>query len=532
MEIPLISNPLIDSLESQSPIRFIPHEMRLQDLVETYNLSDAAGLLFCGAVSILAFFILLLLVKNRERIYLHYALFLIFMLIYGMIHIESTSIFGEHSKSFLNSNKRLIEPVTILSFSFYIFFAIELMEIKLKNIKLYRLLNFFGYSNLIYAITYYLFFNYFFSFEHTVFLTARTIIFPTSLFFLVWIQLKIKSPIKMYFILGSVSYFIGSIVATTRYTINDLPFPAFYKLTAPIYFEMGIMIEVLCFALALGDRIYILHYEKQQANEKLIHQLSINEQMASSLNKQLEVEVKERTKEIVNTQFKLQEQEQKRLNAEYERELAESEMLARRLQIHPHFIFNCLNAIKYLIQSEQNEKASLYLVIFSKFIRMVLDSSEKHVIPIETEIEIIENYLKLEKNRFDNNFSYELHINDAESLKKTYVPPLILQPFIENAIWHGLLNSPKESKIVKIELSAVKDTIFIVIDDNGIGRKEANEHSIKKLYQSMGIALTKKRIKLYNSNFNNVLKFKIIDKIDNNGISLGTRIEMTINPKN
>lgn len=513
-------------------MRFVPHEMRLQDLVEIYNLSDALGLLFCGGVAILAFFILLLLVKNRERIYLHYALFLIFMLLYGIIHVESTSLVGEHSKTFLNFNKRLVEPVTILSFSFYIFFAIELMEIKAKNRKIYTLLRFFGYSNLMYAIAYYLFFNYIFSFEHTVFLSARAIIFPASLFFLLWIQLKIESPIKMYFILGSLSYFIGSIVATMRYTIIDLPFHAFYKVTAPIYFEAGIMVEILCFALALGDRIYLLHYEKQQANEKLIQQLSLNQKLAIGINKQLEVEVKERTKEVMNTQSKLQEQEQKRLNAEYEKELAESEMLARRLQIHPHFIFNCLNAIKYLIQSEQNEKASLYLVIFSKFIRMVLDSSEKNVIPIETEIEIMESYLKLEKQRFDNNFNYELHIHDIEKLKNAYVPPLILQPFIENSIWHGLLNSTKESKIVKIEISAKKNDILIVIEDNGIGRKEANKHSIKNLYKSMGISLTKKRIKLYNHNFNHVLNFKIIDKIDNNEISLGTRVEMTIKPKN
>ena len=186
-------------------MRFIPHEMRLQDLVEIYNLSDALGLLFCGGVAILAFFILLLLVKNREKIYLHYALFLIFMLLYGIIHIEATSLVGEHSKTFLNFNKKLVEPVTILSFSFYIFFANELMEIKAQNRILYRLLRSFGYLNAVYALLYYLSFDYIFPFEHAVFLTARAIIFPTSLFFLLWIHLKIESPIKKYFFLGSFS---------------------------------------------------------------------------------------------------------------------------------------------------------------------------------------------------------------------------------------------------------------------------------------------------------------------------------------
>lgn len=502
--------------------------MHIQELAELNRLSEAAGLLFCGGVAVLAFFILLLLVKGKEKLYLYYSLFLVFMLMYGIIYVKPGSLLDEYSNSLFNFNKRLIEPVTILAFSFYIFFSIELMNIKDQSKKLYRLLVSFAYSGIVYSIVYYCLFSYFFSYEHTVFIIARSIIFPVSLISLLWVNFKIQSPVKTYFMVGSIAYFVGAIVATTRHTVFDLPFPAFYKLNSHIYFEMGIMVEILCFALALGHRINFLNYEKQQANEKLIHQLSINDKMVRSMNKQLEIEVAERTKEIITTQSKLVEQERKRLNAEYKRELAESEMLARRLQINPHFIFNCLNAIKYLIQSEQNEKASLYLVIFSRFIRMVLDSSEKNVIPIEKEIEIIESYLKLEKERFDNDFSYELNITDINKIKHAYLPPLILQPFVENAIWHGLLNSTRESKMVKIEITTKQNDIFISIDDNGIGRKEADQHSIKSLYKSMGISLTKKRIKLYNNNFKNTLNFVMIDKVDNNGISLGTRVEMTI----
>ncbi len=502
--------------------------MQSEVLTELYLLSDAANLLFCGGVAVLAFFILFLLIKNKEKIYLHYSLFLIFILVYGIIHVKSASILSEYPGALFSLNKRLIEPVTILSFCFYIFFAIELMDIKGQNRKLYRLLIYFAYSGIVYSIIYYLCFNYFFPFERIVFIMARVMIFPLSLFCILWIQFKIKSPLKIYFIIGSIAYFMGSIVAAIRHTFQDLPLPAFYKVTSTTYFEMGIMVEILCFALALGHRISFLHSEKQEANEKLIQQLSVNEKMARNMNKHLEKEVWKRTKEIITSQSLLAEQEQRRLNAEYERELAESEMLARRLQINPHFIFNCLNAIKYLIQSEQNKKASLYLVIFSKFIRMVLDSSEQNVISIRKEVEIIENYLKLEKERFDDDFSYEIHIASNNDLKDARIPPLILQPFVENAIWHGLLNSHKETKIVKVEITSINHVISIIIDDNGIGRKEANMHSIKNLYKSMGISLTKERIKLYNRNFKSTLNFEIIDKVDNNGISLGTRVEMCI----
>lgn len=518
----------LDTLNSQTLIRFIPHEMPFQSLVQSYNLSDAVSLVFCGGVSILAIFILLLLVKNREKIYLHYALFLLFMLFFGIIHVQSVSLFGEHSSGFLNFNKRLVEPVTILAFGFYIFFSIELIELKKQSQKLYQLLSLFAYSNVIYALLYYLVFNSIIQFEHNVFLVARCIIFPTSLFFLVWIQLKIKSPVKVYFIMGSLAYFIGSIVATARYTIKDIPFAGFYKLTSPIYFEMGIMVEILCFALALGHRIYFLHYEKEEASKQLIHQLSINEQMTRSMNEQLEAEVEERTKEIISTQSKLREQEKKRLLAEFEKDLAKSEMLARSLQINPHFIFNCLNAIKYLIQSEQNKEASRYLVIFSKFIRMVLDSSQKNTISLTEEMEIIKNYLNLEKKRFDNDFSFEISGLENPLLDEIAVPPLILQPFVENAIWHGLLNSSHERKVIRIIIDADEKSASIAIEDNGVGRNEAKKLSTKKLYKSMSINLTKERIKLYNHNFKNILKFIIIDKTDEQGISTGTRIEVGI----
>lgn len=502
--------------------------MRLQDLVDSYNTSDAMGLLFCGGISIMTIFFLLLLVKNREKIYLYYALFLLFMLFYGIIQLETTSLFGEHASRFFNFNKRLVEPVTILSFSFYIFFSLELMEMRRESQKLYIFLSGFAYFNVIYAVLYYFSFQYIVQFEHAVFLTARSIIFPTSLFFLIWVQLKTKSPVKTHFILGSAAYFVGSVVATARYTLPNLPFAGFYKLTAPVYFEMGIMVEILCFALALGHRIYLLHEEKEDASNQFIYQLSINEQLTRNLNEQLEKDVKERTREIVATQSKLREQEKKRLMAEFEKDLARSEMLARSLQINPHFIFNSLNAIKYLIQSEQNQEATQYLVIFSKFIRMVLDSSKKSNISLTEEMEIMKNYLNLEKRRFDDAFSFEIYGLEHPLLNEIELPPLLLQPFVENAIWHGLLNSAQENKVITISIEINTEKASIIIEDNGIGRQEAKKLSVKKLYKSMGISLTKERIKLYNLGFENILKFTIVDKLDDAGVPTGTRVELGI----
>lgn len=523
---------LLDIDGTQGPIQFVPKYFDLKELVHVYNNSDAVGIFFCGAITVLMFFILLLYVRNRENIYLYYVLFLFFMLLYGSIHIEASSWFNNKTLSFLNKHKRLVEPVTILSFSYYIFFTTELLGLRAQNIKIFNVLKIWGISCCIYAISYFIFYEQIYAVEHRIFLSARAIIFPLSLFCLIWIQRAISSPVKVYFMVGSVFYFIGAVVATLRYSVPNIPFENFYLLTAPVYFELGILIETLCFALALGERIYFLHIEKQRANEKLIQQLYINEQITRSQNEKLTAEVKEISDEISLTQQKLEKQKQIRVQAEYEKNLAEAEMLVRRLQINPHFLFNNLNAIKYLIQRNQSEKAVKYLVIFSRFVRKVLETSQSTLVPLSTELEIIKDFLELEKNRFGDGFTYTIDAIDDNIQAKILLPPLLLQPFVENAIWHGLLTSSAENKNIRIGFKKHNATdVEVFIDDNGVGRKKAGELASGKLHKNMGMFLTEERIKLFNNSFDNTLSYRIIDKTDNNGSALGTQVIVKLSIK-
>lgn len=489
------------------------------------NASDIAGLLFCGAVFILSAFMLLIIAQNRERIYIHYAAFLILMLFYGIIHLEFVDLFVNYSAGLKN---RLIEPITILSFSFYIFFTLELLELKKNHHKLYVQLSSFAYLTVLYALVHYLFYKSFKSNEELVFLIARAAIFPSAIYFLIWIQLKVKSPLKIYFLMGSLAYFLGSVISTIRYGTEDLLFNSFYIFTHPIYCEIGITIEILCFALALSHRMNNLHDSKEEASHLLIQQYTLNEKMVKEMNNQLEAEVDQRTKEILLTQSELREQETKRLIAEFEKDLAKSETLARSLQIDPHFIFNTLNAIKYLIQNNQNDEASRYLVIFSKFIRKVLDSSQKSTISLHDELEMIKDYIDIEKKRFNDNFTIEFTELSHSDFSRVFIPPLILQPFVENAIWHGLLNSSLEKKEIKISIQSSDTRIIIIIEDNGIGRNEARRYTVKRLQKSLGISLTEERIKLHNHNYENKLNFEIKDKTDKNDLPLGTKVEVTI----
>ncbi|WP_026451919.1 tetratricopeptide repeat protein [Aequorivita capsosiphonis] len=229
-----------------------------------------------------------------------------------------------------------------------------------------------------------------------------------------------------------------------------------------------------------------------------------------------------RTKKITNE--RLTKAEKDKMNTIYERNLAQAEILVTRLRVNPHFLFNSLNAITYLVQSEQNSKAIQYLEIFSQYTRMVLETSKQQVISLQEEIELAEHYLTLEENRFAQDFKFYISGNENSEIENVCIPPLLLQPFLENAIWHGLLVSPREEKILRIQIVHDEERIQIIIDDNGAGRKAKETQNTIKTHKSMGMQIIKERIELYNKTYEGKISYKIIDKKDNDGKPLGTKI--------
>lgn len=184
------------------------------------------------------------------------------------------------------------------------------------------------------------------------------------------------------------------------------------------------------------------------------------------------------------------------------RKTLELEMQALRAQMNPHFIFNCLSAIDNLIQTNQADKATTCLSRFARLIRNVLDSSKNNLVPFQKDFDTMKLYLELEQFRCNNKFQYQLLAAD-ELLQGDYkVPPLIVQPFIENAIHHGLLNKQEGSREVTIQARLERDDIVYYVTDNGIGRSMAeNLKAINRPnQQSYGIAITKERIQLHNKN--------------------------------
>lgn len=211
----------------------------------------------------------------------------------------------------------------------------------------------------------------------------------------------------------------------------------------------------------------------------------------------------------------------------YEKNLAQAEILISRMQVNPHFISNSLNAINLLIQQGENKKAEKYLVTFSRFIRMILEMPKNETISLEEELTLNRYYLQLEEKRFDYDFTYHIENVNHIDLEQIRIPPLLLQPFVENAIWHGLLPSEKPQKTISIKILKEEQKVKIYIDDNGIGRQEHEEQKTDNTEQkkSLGMKITKERIRQYNENYHCKIELDVVDKPKGEG----TLVILTLN---
>ncbi|BCY28964.1 sensor histidine kinase [Flavobacterium okayamense] len=196
-----------------------------------------------------------------------------------------------------------------------------------------------------------------------------------------------------------------------------------------------------------------------------------------------------------------------------------------RSQMNPHFIFNALNSIQDYIVTNEKKLASSYLIKFSRLMRLYLEQSQVNEISLKEEIETLELYLSLEKNRFEADFEYEIKYDDNLLISQIKIPSLLLQPFIENAIKHGLSNKKGNKKIV-VCFYQKANFIEIIIDDNGVGR-EATQNKENE-YKSFATKATTKRVELINKNYKKNISVDIKDKYDELKNPSGTTVIIKI----
>ncbi len=198
--------------------------------------------------------------------------------------------------------------------------------------------------------------------------------------------------------------------------------------------------------------------------------------------------------------------------------------------MNPHFIFNCLNSIKLYATENDAEKASEYLTKFSRLIRMVLENSRSERVTLQNELTMLQLYADMEIMRFKQKLSFCIEIDPGLDAGFVEIPPLLLQPYVENAIWHGLMHKP-EGGTVRVQVTLPQDNLLqLTITDDGVGRARAAELRSKSAShrKSFGLKMTSERIALVNQLYQTHTQVLIEDLVDTDGQPAGTEVVLQI----
>jgi len=214
---------------------------------------------------------------------------------------------------------------------------------------------------------------------------------------------------------------------------------------------------------------------------------------------------------------------------QHNKKIAELELKALRSQMNPHFMFNSLNSIKNYIQKAEPQKASEYLSSFAHLIRLTLQHSREKNVSLEKELEALLLYIDLEKLRFRDSFEFNCTVDESVDLASVTIPPMILQPYVENAIWHGLMHKDGERRL-SLYFKRLNGMLECSIEDNGIGRENAMIIKSKSAtrYKSMGMGITRDRLDILNQMNQLGIELEIIDKKDADDQPTGTRVNIKI----
>jgi two-component system, LytTR family, sensor kinase len=212
------------------------------------------------------------------------------------------------------------------------------------------------------------------------------------------------------------------------------------------------------------------------------------------------------------------------------RKRVQSELAALRNQLNPHFVFNSLTSLQHFIIENQRSLAIDYLTKFAVLMRMILENSKQETISIEEEKKFLELYLYMEASRFEYKFGIKINVDPALNEREVNIPPMLLQPVVENAIKHGLVAKKNDGKIEVSFLKRNNKSILCVVEDNGVGRKRAMESKAKSniVHQSRSTEIINEKLQLIGTGRKNKNKLNYIDLYDVSGNAIGTRAELEI----
>jgi len=472
-----------------------------------------------GILFVLTVYHFLLYFQHKDKLYLLYSGYTCFIFLSQMQWINDGFLYSLLKP--IEGIKRLPIVCTEIYYILYAFFAYRFLSIKSElpkwykySIKLlYIIIAFCVIKFLVYLLSgnSNILYNGYFIFTIIMSIFALLMYIP---FF------KSRSFLKYYIIVGSLVLFVTSIMSL----LNYLVLIADQKSVEPAYsiLYIGFILENIIFSLGLGHKQKLILDDRNSSKNQLISQLKENEVLRHKIQKQLELDVEQLSKQAEIEKLET-------IKMKYDKELAELKVSALRSQMNPHFIFNSLNAIKRYIIDNEKENAVFYLNKFSKLIRKILASTMEKETALDDELETMQLYVNIENIRFNNSIDFNINIEDNLNLSAIKLPSLITQPFIENAIWHGLSLKKDNRKLNLNIYKSNENQLKIEIIDNGIGRKKSTEIKKNKLLKrtSFGIALSEERLKHFSDNYEHSSKIYFTDLYDKK-IPSGTKVSLLI----
>lgn len=480
-------------------------------------------------ISVLLYLFVFFLIQYFQHKKLFYLLYSLYALVNGiglLRHIKGVffSDLLETKAGFL-FNKAVHYPCQLLGTILFSYFIISIMNLRKEYPRIIKTLDYYyKITSTVYILLWgiYMFnpksylIDYFHGF---LYIPLGYIVFLLILYMVY----KQKTPVKKYIFSGmsilGITYLILFITTIKTTTVDDQQLYIFY---------IGILIESLLFALAIGLEQKMVFEQNTEIQKKYILQLEENQIIKNGINRALSEELAQTKSNFIDISVEAQKERGEKLAFKFENKVSQLRLDALTSQMNPHFIFNALNSIKsYFIENNQ-EKAIFYLSKFSKLIRSILENSRKEQISLTEELKTIAVYVEIECDRFKNDIDFSIEVGDKINTDKAMVPALFLQPFVENAIWHGLLNK-KGKKVLKIKVSESKKvgTLEITIADNGLGRKATKEKNVINPFkkESLGLKLTKDRLDHFSFRYGKPYSFTITDKYKNNtGETSGTLV--------
>ena len=488
------------------------NEPELIDWVEKGRIKEYGDIfhaLFLGCVGMFILFSFSTYFFYRGKDVLFYGLYALMLFIYfGVDYGLHNSLMYGPSGHYM---KRLAHPAM---FFFYILFLRAWINDRVHFPKLYSL---YHYSLLFLIVVFIVFLFSFPPYNRSLFDSLNQyyqLLAGVVAIYLIFLMARLKPPLYTFLISGHLFLTFGSLAAIV---LSAYDFQIGFII--PLHWMMiGILCELIIFSAALGYRMQLSNAEKLSIQNALIGEMQKNKEILESRQDELKQIVKK-------TEAKFIEEERDKIRAEISLNEKMVELDLLRNQMNPHFIFNSLNSIKSFIIKNKPRIAGDYITKFAALMRLILANSKELEITLSKELEAVCLYIELEQIRMGDQFDFKLIIDESIDPDVTFIQPLILQPFIENAIWHGLRYLDKKGSL-SINIEQDNEGVRIVIEDNGIGRsasaKKKKLNFIKS--KSYGIDITKERLsKKYKGEYSLFITDLLIHEEEP-----GTRVELIL----